>query len=219
MPMEWKGIHEGPLPHLRDVLQKWLDLNERTVQEWEDGDISWRYNERATLGIFAGAIWLKGGFVIEEYSARKSRVDDADSSEYFGRPDMWFELDGREYDIEAKICNKRFLSPSVDPTCYIDATMQAAMADAKNLKQDNPSRVACGLVMSVPLLSLSKRSLVWDQKSKLEGQLMRWVSAVKGQNASSAWFLRQDYKWHPNDGVRPNCLYPGVALMIKPVDH
>jgi hypothetical protein len=185
--MKWKGIHKGPLPQLTEVLQKWLDLNERTVQEWE-GDIPWRYNERATLRIFAGAIWVKGGFVIEEYSAKKSRVD-ADSSEYFGRPDMWFELDGREYDIEAKIC-KRFLSPFVDPTSHIDATMKAAVADAKDLKLDNPSRMACGLVMSVPLLRLSKRSLGWMMdKSKLEAQLMRWVSAVRAQKATSAWFF------------------------------
>jgi hypothetical protein len=133
---------------------------------------------------------------------------------------MWFELDGREYDIEAKIC-KRFLSPFVDPTSHIDATMKAAVADAKDLKLNNPSRMACGLVMSVPLLRLSKRSLGWMMdKSKLDAQLMRWVSAVKAQKATSAWFLREDLKLPTFvDGVLPNCLCPGVALMIKPVDH
>lgn len=67
-------------------------------------DAPWWYNERASVSLFAGAIWKKGGSVMEEFVVpREGRgePDDRTRNEY-GRCDISFEVGTLKIIAEAK---------------------------------------------------------------------------------------------------------------------
>ena len=75
-------------------------MNERYRQVYIDDCLYW-YNERATVGSLAGAIWRTGGFAVEEYREPKKRK----GKHYMGRTDLWFSLGENNrkcYVVEAK---------------------------------------------------------------------------------------------------------------------
>jgi hypothetical protein len=51
----------------------------------------------------------------------------------------------------------------------------------------------------------------------MEARLVNWIKAVRSLNAACAWFVRKE-RYGPvySDGVRPNCFFPGVAIVIQP---
>lgn len=63
-------------------------------------DVPYHYNERATLSIFAGAIWRShpDNYVLEEFCTDKSGTDLC----YRGRQDIWFRMSGQSCCAEAK---------------------------------------------------------------------------------------------------------------------
>lgn len=91
-------------PALKRVLAQ-LDL---ICQEYVDSycepgkaiDVPWFYNERASLSQFAGAVWRANptNHVLEEYACEKQD----EGSDYKGRRDIWFRIEGQQYWAEAK---------------------------------------------------------------------------------------------------------------------
>src|SRR3990172_7393950 len=67
-----QGIHQGELPMLKPILQKWIDLNRNLANEFIlDRDVPWWYNERPHVGLLAGAIWQSGGWAFQEYGIER----------------------------------------------------------------------------------------------------------------------------------------------------
>lgn len=118
------------LRSLYAVLEEWVKLNRNIGRQWskEVGDLPWRYNERALLSLFAGAVWRIGGHAFEEFSevkhsGRRKRKGN-------GRVDLWFETSGREFRAEAKhdevpITNK------AQQLASLHALMARAVKDAR----------------------------------------------------------------------------------------
>jgi hypothetical protein len=75
-PVDIRGVHFGSLS---PVLKYWQVLNE----SWEGGDVPWWYNERASVGFLAGAVWKYGGWVMEEFGAEKLRSPEIHTSVWF----------------------------------------------------------------------------------------------------------------------------------------
>jgi hypothetical protein len=211
------GYDGGPLPSLAPVLEEWVGLMGEACERWE-GDVPWRYLELASVGLFAGAVWRKGGFVIQEYSRHKNskRIS---STEYFGRGDIWFEFAQSEFDCEAKICFHD-MSPTMQVSRSLIRGMKKAVQDAIRLKRYPGERCNCGLLISIPLVNIDnpQSGALLFERDKLRDQLRKWIAAVRNQGAACAWFVRQDlYGPLFPDSPRPNSLYPGTALLIMPV--
>jgi hypothetical protein len=209
--MEWVGIQAETSSPLRRVLEEWLALNRHCVDTWE-GDVPWRYNEQATLSYFAGAIWRSGGFALEEYSRHKSN-----SKHGFGRGDLWFELDDREYDIEAKFC-RVFLNEPYEPESHIQSSLGKAVSDINSSRAYDDRRVRCALLASTLAIDLTKpdyEAVLFDQ-GLLEARLERWIYVVKSAGDMAAWFIREDKQWPVfTDGWNPDALFPGIALVLR----
>src|SRR6266436_4286385 len=98
------------LQYLEDVLWEWVAIQERSIRMWKKQDALWWYNERVSVGGFAGAVWRSGGIVLEEYSTEKFDGGGAPTKTaktVIGRGDMDFFLGGRQFTMEAKQCWSR----------------------------------------------------------------------------------------------------------------
>src|SRR5487761_2063825 len=75
---------------IEGVLSKWLELvNQYSLQHRDPKDTCYWYNERATLGVLAAAVWKKSGWcALEEYSNEKHRKSGDPSS---GRCDLYMK--------------------------------------------------------------------------------------------------------------------------------
>ena len=80
---------------LKPIIEQWVKLH-RDYSEVSPGRNRYLFNERANLSAFAGAIWRCGGYVVEEYSARKG------DKKSVGRIDLYFLYNGKEVICEAK---------------------------------------------------------------------------------------------------------------------
>ncbi len=101
-----KGFHRGSLRSFAPIFKKWIKANEEIARAWRSvQDAPWWYNERASLSVFAGAIWRAGGFAFEEYSDEKREIRKRSrtlGSEYPGRVDLYFNWAGCDFVAEAK---------------------------------------------------------------------------------------------------------------------
>jgi hypothetical protein len=57
--LKHKDVIAKKLPILADVLWEWLGVMDRYVR-LSGGDLPWWYNERASISVFAGAVWRTG---------------------------------------------------------------------------------------------------------------------------------------------------------------
>src|SRR5882672_2253447 len=98
------------LRFLEDLLWEWVSIQERSIRMWKGEDALWWYNERVSVGGFAGAVWRSGGIVLEEYSTKKfggKNGTNKTSTTVVGRGDMDFLMGGKQFMMEAKQCWSR----------------------------------------------------------------------------------------------------------------
>jgi hypothetical protein len=91
------------LHFLHGSLEKMFVVVDRYVNRFlRDGytEVPYKYNERATLSLLAGGIWLGGesNLVLEEVASEKRSKDGS----YGGRDDIWFVAEGNVCYGEAK---------------------------------------------------------------------------------------------------------------------
>lgn len=98
------GYERGPLPELEPLLRTWVRLQRKYCTAWEWDDVSWYYNERASLSLFAAAVWMSGGVALEEYSTEKyhTPLRSRRLRPYMGRSDLGFRHSRRDFIAEAK---------------------------------------------------------------------------------------------------------------------
>jgi hypothetical protein len=91
------GVRVGALKPLQPILDKWEKLT--NLESWFlEPDATWWNNERATLSIFAGAIWRSGELVIEEFATEKIKRTQLKA----GRCDIIFRVGRKVFLGEAK---------------------------------------------------------------------------------------------------------------------
>lgn len=78
------------------VLEQWVKINRDYIEQSDNRDNYYWFNERANLSALAGAVWKSGGFASEEYSARKGENNSS------GRIDLFFQYAKHEVICEAK---------------------------------------------------------------------------------------------------------------------
>ena len=147
---------ENKLEFLTKPIRKMFSIMDRYADAHiEDGcfDHAYHYNERATLSMFAGAIWRssKSNLVLEEFGTAKKWS----GGEYKGRRDIWFRVAGRICYGEAKQSWIRFPRQNVLPEPFFeilrDETDAANDAVAESSGEGCPE-IGLGILFITPFV-------------------------------------------------------------------
>ncbi len=86
------------------VLVEWQSMQDTSWWE-EENDAPWWYNERASLSLFAGAVWKCKGWVFEEFITKKHMTTRRGKRKNrHGQGDIMFGIKGQGFVAEAKQC-------------------------------------------------------------------------------------------------------------------
>ena len=200
-----RGIKINRLSELQPVLEQWQNLND-DLTWFEYDDAPWWYNERASLSIFAGAIWKSGGSVFEEFSSIKENVT---KQTYSGRCDIEFSVGRSEFIGEAKQCwidlNENLQKNIRD----VESSINDAVSDARQAPVwENHSRV--GIVFVVPSISKKK-------KENIDIHLRSFIELVtKIEDVTVAWVFprKARYLEPPKDNPEAGSFFPGVLIVL-----
>jgi hypothetical protein len=187
---------------LETVFRKWKSL--QSLKWWGyEGDAPWWYNERASLSLFAGAVWRSGGWVFEEFSTKrrvaKGRSKYKSSS---GRCDIMFGIGKEQYIGEAKQCWP-VLPPSLRSALKeVKACLKTALVQVSQLPSDEGKRVA--IVFVTPRIHASEQGAV-------KTRVGDFVDRLKTKDAAMASLF-------PKNGDKityRKYIYPGIVVLIK----
>jgi hypothetical protein len=207
------GSHIGStsfqLQIVRKVLEEWLRLMED--KHWGQDDAPWWYNERASLSLFAGAVWNCGGWVFEEYTTNKGSKSKRSKKRRYGRGDIYFQIGRQKFIAEAKQCwpasGKRAVARHTGGTETLKQTLEDARKDARDLPRERGGR-RMGLVFASPRLPLSDKAILnelvqglKEELPNLKGTTLAWTFPARCRNLKG------------KDGY----YYPGTILLMKPI--
>ena len=193
-------IYCGKLQVLRPVLKEWIALIRKSSKEWGRNDCSWWYSERVNLGVFAGAIWRKGGTCFEEY------IDNNNKSDYKGRCDLYFKLNGFDFIVEAKQVwpnagsKTEKLEEIIKQAIKLDSlkTRSAGYGNAKRLE----------LVYIIPRMPKS-------DLNQIDVCIRNLIDIVNELSVQSVAYTFPVEKRKLRDKDGDGYVYPGVILLIK----
>jgi hypothetical protein len=202
---------KAKLSHWNALAEEWLLAIER-YSRITDGDVPYWYNERANIGVLAGAAWRCGRIALEEFQHDKAEVrpDDGESIESAGtrrgRCDLWIAGDAYEEFIEAKF---RWLNMHSSRLVeFATDTLQSAMRDATATKSDENHKT-----LGVAFLPLFIRDL------KLKGEpieelLLSTVEKLKTVDADVFAYTFPE-RVRETIGEPLNNRLPGMVMLVK----
>jgi hypothetical protein len=167
--LEISGIQVGALKSLKPVLNEWRDLT--ALENWFfEQDATWWNKERATLSVFAGAIWRSGGLALEEFATEKTLKFEPKA----GRCDICFRFKRSIFLGEAK----------QDWPLLVSADMQ------KNINQTNSIvRKACSEALHTKDATATHLGIVFvtpriheTKKKFLEDYLFNYIMKLSNRN-------------------------------------
>jgi len=190
---------------LKPVLKKWQDLNTYLSSE---EDVAWWYNERASLSVFAGALWKCGGWAFEEFSIERRTQSTRRKAQ--GRCDIQFEFKGHGYIGEAKqtwfsLGKKRPVSIK-----KVERDLSRAQHEIRQIQVKANHQIAMTFV--VPEINIS-------ESANLSKHIEEFVQELhKIKNAALAWTFPQFARNMRPDNQYRDYIYPGVALVLIPAN-
>jgi hypothetical protein len=215
MALSTEIVHaaDSSLHQLDPILNTWKDVITRYGELWRWRDVPYWYNERASLGTFAAAVWLSGGVALEEYRTDKGEADveppvGASSK---GRGDLYFHYGGAHFIVEAKQ-HRAYPSRSLD--CTISETRRqlnraCSEVRTKRAYEDPTGTIQrrLGLAFSIPRFPAAARRTwgaqtdIWRQRilTEVPADCILWYNVPSG-------YLPADKKGK---------LYPGVCLLLR----
>jgi hypothetical protein len=192
-------------PSLKRVLKNWILLNgeiARTKTWRANKKVPWWYNERAAVGVLAGAVCRcrNGFYAFEEFIEQKHRTHDP-SKKYKGRVDLHINLQGKEFIAEAKIC---WPKAETDGREMIAEHLKKAVHDAEECDLSGPKRLA------IVFAALSVKKLNAGRTDEL---ILEWLEKVKGEGDVRAWTFPRSVR----QTVEHKHFHPGIAVFIRRV--
>jgi hypothetical protein len=192
------------------IYKQWICAVTELAKQWKRaGDVPWWYNERASLSVFAGAIWRAGGHCFEEYSEEKRefrRRSHRLGKDYPGRVDLYFSWRGFDFIAEAKDTYSCFTRGNKSADARLKHYLEMAREDIKQSKPDGQRRLA--ILFARPCFR--KRA-----EADIERLLQIWVENLADLDLTSyAWvFPRCARHTYGKDGW---CC-PGEAVLLREV--
>ena len=201
-------VADGRSP-LCAILEEWIRTNIDMARRWNGMDVPWWYNERASLSIFAGAVWRAGGIVLEEYSDTKFVVGPRSTQRKAkeGRCDCYFYVGTVEYIAEAKWGYSGATSKGSSPIPHIEDLLGAAISAASELRKNGQYRLAIAFV--TPYFKAKFKG----QEDKLIGAWVRKIRSVKAD--AMAWVFPKGSRGMQYRRGWDYC--PGAAVFIREV--
>lgn len=198
----YRHIKNGKLKELESILEKWIQITEEFSKDFENDALYW-YNERASLSVFAAAVWLSNGYALEEFSATKG----LDGRKWKGRKDVWFCLDKQEYIAEAKFLYQSFSLQNKKMLDRVQQSLNEACSDAK--KSAEKDNISLGLCFIAPYLPESKEKNLENLIDSLEKKLL----AIDYDLLAWVFPKYSRYLSYPTNGRR--IFYPGGVVIGK----
>ncbi len=191
------------LNHWIPMCHSWAFNIERYARLTIEGDAPYDNNERANIGLLAGAAWSCGNIALEEFQTTKGAQD----SERNGRIDLWLcdENTQEEY-IEAKF--KR-MSVNGDFVKNISSTLQDAVSDAEFSKGDQDID---GIGVAFIVFYMKERPMN-DVLDEMDCVLSKTIADVE-YDLISWCFPEKDIKHVFSDGY----IVPGILMLAKKVE-
>jgi hypothetical protein len=204
----------GPLPELAPMFRRWIRANLVYVDQCEDTDAPWWFNERAALSTVAAASWLAGGIALEEYTAPKVPPGaNPRALSNRSRCDLFlsFKRSARRGDNHNFITEAKIIWPKLDSPKLAQLVAQGVdkvRRDTRRTLNDGYSR-RLGILLISPWLDRAAMD-EWRGHAlgfvkvlrSLEGVAIAWVFAPNPWKL--LWRGRREY-------------YPGSALVITPL--
>ncbi len=195
---------------LYDVLRRWIRTNIYFAEAWDGVDVPWWYNERASLSVFAGAIWQCGGIVFEEFSEEKLYASrrGARRKIYPGRCDIFFSVGSKEFVAEAKYGYSGGTPKNSNILPRIEDLLDDARKAASRLAPNGQIRLA--IVFVAPHFA--------PRFKGDEVAMMRcWIERISEVSCTAkAWVFPEISRCFRSRG---GYYYPGAAVFIREVKH
>ena len=200
-------VVEKSLESFEELLWEWTSIIERMVRDWrKEVHVPWWYNERASLSLFAGAIWRMGGIAIEEFSAKKkvrSPKGDGNTEQWRGRIDLQFSYRDNDFVAEAKQAWPKIGRRSKSAAGEIEQALSQARKDVLATSRKWGKKLA--IVFAAPRFPKSEFA---DERQLLQ----RWRDIVQRVDChGKAFFWLHDCEQIVDDGE----VYPGAGMFIR----
>ena len=196
--MVTSGVQTPRLRLLTPVLNEWISVVTRVTKAWRRKDVPFWYNERAQVGLFAGAVWLQGGLALEEYTSTKRGSA--------GRCDLWFEMKRNSFIAEAKFTRCPVNTDS-DVRPFLTGQFKKAKDDARRNKVwgKNEHRIAL-LFVAVEV----------SADAKIEPSLTKWRRQFETVEADGRAWVFPTVNREFRSGKEGN-FYPGCGVLVAKV--
>jgi hypothetical protein len=189
------------LASLRPILKQWIAITRQYVRCW-DGDVPWWHGERASLSLFAGAIWKAGGLAFEEYASDKRSRNKLGL--YHGRADLSFQFNKQEFRVEAKKAWSCSRPSEFNPSLHISDQLTEA---CKDMRKCIISRTDRKLAIVFAEVKIARK-----HKEQTDVLIDRWIESIADVDYSAcAWTFPQIARTFSYRGS----LFPGGATFIK----
>jgi len=207
------GFNAGPLPELRQVLQKWIFVNNDYVRRCHGNDAPWWYIERASISTVAAAAWLAKGIALEEYTTSKTRNINRSRSVVSdrGRCDLFISVKDRHRTDRDLIVEAKIRWPSLTSGAFRKRIKDGLIAACKDVRLTHSYGGArrAGLLIVSPTIPKS-------QNERLEELIREFVDFIRLQShCAVAWTFPSVARKLCSD-KRPR-LYPGTAILLRPL--
>jgi hypothetical protein len=186
---------------LKPILEQWIETTLQCVDCWKPDDVPWWYGERASLSLFAGAIWKAGGLAFEEYASDKRLGNKV--GPYRGRADLYFQFNRRGFVAEAKKAWSRSRPGEFNPAVHINDQLTEACKDMTRCVIGDERKL--GIVFTG--VEISRK-----HERQTDALINHWIDSIADVEYSAcAWTFPEITRSFPRKGS----LWPGGAIFIR----
>ncbi len=213
--MKWKyfpkGIYLSKFHNIQPIFQKWQLINNRITSEWvKNADVPWWYNERASLSLFAGAVWLSGGYVFEEFAVNREIVNKKKHFYNRGRCDIEFSISGNYYFGEAKQCWPTFGRTKEYSIREVIVKTLKAQVEVSQVKEKGYEGIGIIFISPrIPYINKENTGLLMEQFI---------TELIELRKISLAWiFPKMAQERRPSKGhINYRYIFPGTIVGVIP---
>ncbi|MEQ9924937.1 hypothetical protein ABRP60_08190 [Pectobacterium brasiliense] len=196
---------------IEQLLNGWIQANQRYVDLLGKKDCCWWYNERTNVSVLAGAAWSLGWAAIEEYPSNKRMKgclqEDTDTSK--GRVDLYITNKNDDVAIEAK--HAWYNLDNINESNVItNFKMDEARSDANRLVGQADRHFSATFV--VLYTKINSQEIIAEEY--IEQLIDGAIPNDRRESVSYAYLIDQQFMFKNELGY----YYPSVALILEKVD-
>ncbi|MEL7629211.1 hypothetical protein AAGW04_09430 [Pectobacterium aroidearum] len=196
---------------IEQLLNGWIQANQRYVDLLGKKDCCWWYNERTNVSVLAGAAWSLGWAAIEEYPSNKRMKgclqENTDTSK--GRVDLYITNKNDDVAIEAKHAWYN-LDNINESNAITNFKMDEARSDANRLIGQAGRHFSATFV--VFYTKINSQEIITEEY--IEQLIDGAIPNDRRECVSYAYLIDQQFMFKNELGY----YYPSVALILEKVD-